>query len=110
MNWKIWEYFNNSKQYIDDDPVEMDDKLDELTRKDVIKIGALCLVIFFIWNGISFGWDKVSCAYKGYTYEKPTKRPIFSECLIQMKDGSFVPLERYINRVLTFNDLGNGEQ
>jgi hypothetical protein len=27
-----------------------------------------------------------------------------------MKDGSYVPLERYINRVLTFNDLGNGEQ
>lgn len=107
MNWKIWEYFNSSKQYIDDDPVEMDNKLDELTRKDVIKIGALCLVIFFIWNGLSFGWDKVSCAYKGYTYEKPTKRPIFSECLIQMKDGSYVPLERYINRVLTFNDLGN---
>jgi hypothetical protein len=23
-----------------------------------------------------------------------------------MKDGSYVPLERYINRVLTFNDLG----
>ena len=53
--------------------------------------------------------DKISCAYTGYTYEKPTKRPIFSQCLIQMKDGSFVPLERYINRVMTFNDLGNGE-
>lgn len=41
--------------------------------------------------------------------KKIPKRPIFSECLIQMKDGSYVPLERYINRVLTFNDLGNNE-
>ena len=107
MDWKFWEYFNGSEQYIDDDPVEMDDKLDELTRKDMIKVAGLCLIVFLTWSGLSFSWDKVSCAYKGYTYEKPTKRPIFSECLIQMKDGSYVPLERYINRVLTFNDLGN---
>lgn len=64
-------------------------------------LALLCLIGFG-----NFMVDKVSCAYTGYTYEKNTKRPIFSECLIQMKDGSYVPLERYINHVLTFNDLG----
>lgn len=109
MNWKFWKDETESTYY-EDDPVEMDDKLDELTRKDMIKVGSIVLIGFLLWSGLSFGWDKVSCAYKGYTYEKNTKRPIFSECLIQMKDGSYVPLERYINRVLTFNDLGNSEQ
>lgn len=83
---------------------------DEFTTKDFIKVCCVALVVLFVLNSLSFGWDKVKCAYTGYTYEKQTKRPIFSECLIQMKDGSYVPLERYINRVLTFNDLGNGEQ
>jgi len=83
---------------------------DEFTRNDLIKVCCVIGLALLLWNGLSFSWDKVSCAYKGYTYEKNTKRPIFSECLIQMKDGSFVPLERYINRVLTFNDLGDNVQ
>lgn len=83
---------------------------DEFTKKDFIKVSIVMLIALLLWNGLTLGLDKASCAYKGYTYEKKTKRPIFSECLIQMKDGSYVPLERYINRVLTFNDLGNGEQ
>lgn len=82
---------------------------DKFTKRDFI----ICIFIFIgmlcIYNFASFMIDKARCTYKGYTYEKNTKRPIFSECLIQMKDGSYVPLERYINRVLTFNDLGQGE-
>lgn len=82
------------------------DDEDTFTNRDfkistILILGLLCLYGFG-----GFLVDKASCAYKGYTYEKKTKRPIFSECLIQMKDGSFVPLERYINRVLTFNDIG----
>lgn len=82
---------------------------DTFTKRD-FKISVIALLAMLCLFGFSnFMLDKVSCAYTGYTYEKNTKRPIFSECLIQMKDGSYVPLERYINRVLTFNDLGNGE-
>lgn len=83
--------------------------VDRFTNRD-FKISILLMVValgIFAFGGFLF--DKASCAYKGYTYEKNTKRPIFSECLIQMKDGSYVPLDRYINRVLTFNDIGNGE-
>ena len=83
-------------------------KEDRFTLKDFLKSLIIFVVAIFVINGGNFMADKVSCAYTGYTYEKNTKRPIFSECLIQMKDGSYVPLERYINRVLTFNDLGNG--
>ena len=79
---------------------------DRFTLKDFLKSLAIFVVALFVINGFSYIKDKISCAYTGYTYEKNTKRPIFSECLIQMKDGSYVPLERYINRVLTFNDLG----
>ena len=82
-------------------------KEDRFTLKDFLKSLAIFVLALFVINGFSFIKDKVSCAYTGYTYEKNTKRPIFSECLIQMKDGSYVPLERYINRVLTFNDLSN---
>ena len=82
-------------------------KEDRFTLKDFLKSLAIFIVALFVINCFGFIKDKVSCAYTGYTYEKNTKRPIFSECLIQMKDGSYVPLERYINRVLTFNDLSN---
>ena len=83
---------------------------DKFTLKDFLKSSVIFLLAMIVFCGFSFVKDKITCAYKGYTYEKPTKRPIFSECLIQMKDGSYVPLERYINRVLTFNDLGNIDQ
>lgn len=83
-------------------------KEDRFTLKDFLKSLIIFVIAIFVINGFGFIKDKISCAYTGYTYEKNTKRPIFSECLIQMKDGSYVPLERYINRVLTFNDLGNG--
>ena len=82
---------------------------DHYTKRD-FKITVIIFIIMACLFSLSnLMLDKISCAYTGYTYEKPTKRPIFSQCLIQMKDGSFVPLERYINRVMTFNDLGNGE-
>lgn len=100
--------FEKTKDTVNDYMEKYDN--DEFTTKDFIKVCSVALVLLFLFNTFSFGWDKVRCAYTGYTYEKKTKRPIFSECLIQMKDGSYVPLERYINRVLTFNDLGNGEQ
>ena len=114
MNWKFWE--NNLEDDIENEletgipvsKIKVND--DEFTTKDFIKVCCVALVVLFVYNSLSFGWDKAKCAYTGYTYEKQTKRPIFSECLIQMKDGSYVPLDRYINRVLTFNDLGNGEQ
>lgn len=82
---------------------------DKFTKRDLKISIFMFLGLILLWN---FGWlmtDKIKCAYTGYTYEKPTKRPIFQECLIQMKDGSYVPLERYINRVISFNDLGNGD-
>ena len=85
---------------------EDEDTDDRFTKRDF----KITLVVFLgmlgLWSFGNFMYDKAQCAYKGYTYEKETKRPIFSECLIQMKDGSYVPLERYINRVLTFNDIG----
>jgi hypothetical protein len=87
---------------------DYDYKEDRFTLKDFLKSLVIFVVALFVINGFTLIKDKISCAYTGYTYEKNTKRPIFSECLIQMKDGSYVPLERYINRVLTFNDLGNG--
>lgn len=87
-----------------------EDYEDKFTLKDFLKSLTIFILALLVINGFGFIKDKISCAYTGYTYEKPTKRPIFSECLIQMKDGSYVPLERYINRVLTFNDLGNVDQ
>lgn len=86
---------------------DYDYKEDRFTLKDFLKSLAIFVFALLVINCFGFIKDKVSCAYTGYTYEKNTKRPIFSECLIQMKDGSYVPLERYINRVLTFNDLSN---
>ena len=95
-------------------PVYKDkDKEDRFTLKDFLKSLSIFMVMLLVWGSLNLGWDKAKCAYIGHTYEKSTKRPIFSECLIQMKDGSYVPLERYINRVLTLNDMnGNitGEQ
>ena len=82
---------------------------DKYTKRDFKITILIVLGLIFMWSCGNFFLDKIACTYKGYTYEKNTKRPLFSECLIQMKDGSYVPLERYINRVLTFNDLGNGE-
>lgn len=90
---------------IEDDDIDVEDKF---TLKDFMKASVIILIAFIIFMGLGFIKDKISCAYTGYTYEKNTKRPIFSECLIQMKDGSYVPLERYINRVITFNDINNG--
>lgn len=81
---------------------------DTFTLKDFIKSSVIFAIVFIVFMGLGFIKDKISCAYTGYTYEKNTKRPIFSECLIQMKDGSYVPLERYINRVITFNDVNSG--
>ena len=101
MNWKFWE------DDVEEDLVEVEDKF---TKRDFIKSCAIFFLMLIIWGILNLGWEKTKCAYTGHTYEKNTKRPIFSECLIQMKDGSYVPLERYINRVLTFNDLGNSEQ
>lgn len=89
-----------------DENLEDYDEDDSYTKRDFKITLLIVLGIFCLWGFGNFMVDKVSCAYTGYTYEKNTKRPIFSECLIQMKDGSYVPLERYINRVLTFNDLG----
>lgn len=89
----------------EDDDIDIEDKF---TLKDFMKSSVIILIAFIIFMGLGFIKDKISCAYTGYTYEKNTKRPIFSECLIQMKDGSYVPLERYINRVITFNDINNG--
>ena len=89
----------------EDDDIDIEDKF---TLKDFMKSSIIILIAFIIFMGLGFIKDKISCAYTGYTYEKNTKRPIFSECLIQMKDGSYVPLERYINRVITFNDINNG--
>jgi hypothetical protein len=89
-----------------DENLEDYDEDDSYTKRDFKITLLIVLGIFCLWGFGNFMADKVSCAYTGYTYEKNTKRPIFSECLIQMKDGSYVPLERYINRVLTFNDLG----
>ena len=82
----------------------------KLTKMDFLKSSVIIFGVLCLFGIFNLMIDKATCAYKGYTYEKPTKRPIFSECLIQMKDGSYVPLERYINRVLTFNDLGNVDQ
>lgn len=82
---------------------------DTFTKRDFKIMVVVFLGLLGLYNLGSLAFDKASCAYKGYTYEKNTKRPIFSECLIQMKDGSYVPLERYINRVLTFNDIGSEE-
>ena len=82
---------------------------DTYTKRDFKITVLVVLGLLGLWSFGGFMWDKAACTYKGYTYEKNTKRPIFSECLIQMKDGSYVPLERYINHVLTFNDLGNNE-
>lgn len=86
-----------------------DDDYDEdsFTKRDFKIMVMIFLGFLILWGFGGFMYDKAQCAYKGYTYEKNTKRPIFSECLIQMKDGSYVPLERYINRVLTFNDIGS---
>ena len=84
---------------------ELDYEEDSYTKRDFKITTLIILVLFGVYAFGGFLFDKASCAYKGYTYEKKTKRPIFSECLIQMKDGSYVPLERYINRVLTFNDI-----
>lgn len=87
--------------------IEEDWEDDDIFTKRDFKISVIAVLALLCLVGFgNFMVDKVSCAYTGYTYEKNTKRPIFSECLIQMKDGSYVPLERYINRVLTFNDLG----
>lgn len=103
MNWKFWE--NDVEDCIDDIKQELNE--DKFTKRDFIKSCAIFFLMLIVWGGLNLGWEKTKCAYTGHTYEKNTKRPIFSECLIQMKDGSYVPLERYINRVLTFNDLGN---
>jgi hypothetical protein len=97
MNWKFWE-----DDIIEEDLVEVEDKF---TKKDFIKSCAIFFLMLIVWGSLNLGWEKTKCAYTGHTYEKATKRPIFSECLIQMKDGSYVPLERYINRVLTLNDM-----
>jgi len=84
---------------------ELDYEEDSYTKRDFKITALIVLGLLGVYAFGGFLFDKASCAYKGYTYEKNTKRPIFSECLIQMKDGSYVPLERYINRVLTFNDI-----
>lgn len=83
---------------------------DQYTKRDMIISVIIAIGICLIFMFGNFLWDKVSCKYKGYTYEKLTKRPIFSECLVQMKDGSYVPLDRYINRTITINDLGGDAQ
>lgn len=103
MNWKFWE--NDVEDCINDIKQELNE--DKFTKRDFIKSCAIFFLMLIVWGCLNLGWEKTKCAYTGHTYEKNTKRPIFSECLIQMKDGSYVPLERYINRVLTFNDLGN---
>lgn len=102
----IKEWFNRFKS----DDSEDDFEEDRYTKRDFKITVLIFLGLLLVWNMGGFIFDKVACSYTGYTYEKPTKRPIFQECLIQMKDGSYVPLERYINRVISFNDLGNGEQ
>ena len=94
----------------DDENAENNGNIKDRYTKRYFKITVIIFIIMAcLFSFSNLMLDKISCAYTGYTYEKPTKRPIFSQCLIQMKDGSFVPLERYINRVMTFNDLGNGE-
>ena len=85
------------------------DEDDEYTKRDFTISALVVIALLALFGFGSFLFDKANCAYTGYTYEKETKRPIFSECLIQVNDGSYVPLERYINRVLTFNDLQNGD-
>lgn len=91
----MWDFLNKN------------DSNDKFTKRDLKIMIFVFFILTILYNCASLLIDKAQCAYKGYTYEKETKRPIFSECLIQMKDGSYVPLERYINRVLTFNDIGS---
>lgn len=91
----MWDFLNKN------------DSNDKFTKRDLKIMIFVFFILIILYNCASLLIDKAQCAYKGYTYEKETKRPIFSECLIQMKDGSYVPLERYINRVLTFNDIGS---
>ena len=43
---------------------------DEFTRNDLIKVCCVIGLAFLLWNGLSFSWDKVSCAYKGSTMKK----------------------------------------
>lgn len=102
MNWKFWE-----DDIIEEDLVEAEDKF---TKRDFIKSCVIFFLMLIVWGSLNLGWEKTKCAYTGHTYEKNTKRPIFSECLIQMKDGSYVPLDRYINRVLTLNDMNESNQ
>lgn len=82
---------------------------DNFTKRDFMIMIAFMAVLMFFFGSMNFLMDKASCAYKGYVYEKDTKRPIFSECLIKIKDGSYIPLDKYMNKVLTFNDVDNME-
>lgn len=81
------------------------DNNDKFTKRDFILSCIVFILAIGIYSIILILLDKGKCAYTGYTLEKDTKRPIFSECLIKMKDGSYVPLERYYNRVISINDL-----
>ena len=108
MNWKFWK--EEEKTIYEDDPVEYEEIYDKFTKRDFIKSCVIFFLMLVAWGSLNLFWEKTKCAYTGHTYEKATKRPIFSECLIQMKDGSYVPLERYINRVLTLNDMTGTEQ